>query len=73
VSIISVQVETIGDAYMCVSGLPNRIGDEHAKEMSNMSLTILYTLKTFKIRHLPEEQLKARIGLHTGNFDVLTF
>ena len=61
-------METIGDAYMCVSGLPTRIGDEHAMEMSNMSLTILYTLKTFKIRHMPEEPLKARIGLHSGNW-----
>ncbi|XP_053400081.1 atrial natriuretic peptide receptor 1-like isoform X2 [Mercenaria mercenaria] len=60
------KVETIGDAYMCVSGLPERIGDEHAKEISNMSLTILYTLKSFKIKHMPDELLKARIGLHSG-------
>lgn len=62
-----VQVETIGDAYMCVSGLPQRIGDAHAREISNMSLTILYTIKGFSIRHMPGETLRARIGLHSGN------
>ncbi|KAL4234394.1 hypothetical protein ACF0H5_006041 [Mactra antiquata] len=60
------KVETIGDAYMCVSGLPERIGDYHVVETANMSLTILYYVKGFKIRHLPGEQLKVRIGLHSG-------
>jgi len=61
------KVETIGDAYMVVSGLPIRNGQNHAREISRMSLQILEAVKTFKIRHKPDEQLKIRIGLHTGS------
>ena len=32
-----------------------------------MSLQILEAVKTFRIRHKPDEQLKIRIGLHTGS------
>ena len=60
------QVETIGDAYMVASGLPIRIGNQHATEISNMSLSIRESVKNFKIRHLPGESLRIRIGLHSG-------
>ncbi|XP_028968561.1 receptor-type guanylate cyclase Gyc76C-like [Galendromus occidentalis] len=60
------KVETIGDAYMVVSGLPERNGDDHASEIALMALELLDAIKTFKIRHRPEQQLKLRIGLHTG-------
>ena len=52
---------------MVVSGLPIRNGLDHAREISRMSLRILEAVKTFRIRHKPEEQLKIRIGLHTGS------
>ncbi|XP_076448288.1 atrial natriuretic peptide receptor 1-like [Babylonia areolata] len=61
------KVETIGDAYMVVSGLPQRNGKRHAREIARMSLALLNGVKSFKIRHRPEEQLKLRIGLHTGS------
>ena len=61
------QVETIGDAYMVASGLPIRIGNQHATEISNMSLSIRESVKNFRIRHLPGESLRIRIGLHSGN------
>ena len=61
----SLQVETIGDAYMVVGGIPNVCAD-HAIQISNMSLDILSLVLTFKIRHKQDRQLKVRIGLHSG-------
>uniref|UniRef100_A0AAR2K879 Guanylate cyclase n=1 Tax=Pygocentrus nattereri TaxID=42514 RepID=A0AAR2K879_PYGNA len=60
------KVETIGDAYMVVSGLPVRNGKLHAREIARMSLALLEAVKTFKIRHRPNQQLKLRIGIHSG-------
>ncbi|XP_060825092.1 atrial natriuretic peptide receptor 1-like isoform X2 [Bombus pascuorum] len=60
------KVETIGDAYMVVSGLPVRNGTNHAREIARMSLALRDTVMTFSIRHRPNEQLKLRIGMHTG-------
>ncbi|XP_059836032.1 atrial natriuretic peptide receptor 1-like [Hypanus sabinus] len=60
------KVETIGDAYMVVSGLPERNGKLHAREVARMSLALLEAVKTFKTRHRPDQQLRLRIGIHTG-------
>ncbi|KAM7074304.1 atrial natriuretic peptide receptor 2-like isoform 1-T1 [Ciconia maguari] len=60
------KVETIGDAYMVVSGLPVRNGKLHAREIVRMALALLEAVKTFKIRHRPNDQLRLRIGIHTG-------
>lgn len=60
------KVETIGDAYMVASGLPIRNGLNHAKEIAKMSLKLLEKVKSFTIQHRPDEQLKLRIGVHTG-------
>ncbi|KAG7200780.1 hypothetical protein KM043_003157 [Ampulex compressa] len=60
------KVETIGDAYMVVSGLPVRNGTNHAREIARMSLALRDTVMTFSIRHRPHEQLKLRIGMHSG-------
>uniref|UniRef100_A0A8C7EE62 Guanylate cyclase n=1 Tax=Nothoprocta perdicaria TaxID=30464 RepID=A0A8C7EE62_NOTPE len=60
------KVETIGDAYMVVSGLPVRNGKLHAHEIVRMALALLEAVKTFKIRHRPNDQLRLRIGIHTG-------
>uniref|UniRef100_A0A8C5BH32 Guanylate cyclase n=1 Tax=Gadus morhua TaxID=8049 RepID=A0A8C5BH32_GADMO len=60
------KVETIGDAYMVVSGLPVRNGKLHAREIAGMSLALLEQVKTFKIRHRPNDQLRLRVGIHTG-------
>ncbi|XP_041949196.1 retinal guanylyl cyclase 1 [Alosa sapidissima] len=60
------KVETIGDAYMVASGVPNRNGSRHAAEVSNMSLDILHVMGAFRMRHMPEVKVKIRIGLHTG-------
>lgn len=60
------KVETIGDAYMVVSGLPIRNGDMHAGEIASMSLHLLRAIMEFKIAHKPNETLKLRIGIHSG-------
>lgn len=57
-------METIGDAYMVCSGLPERI-DYHAHEIACMSLDFLAAVKHFTIDHMPDEQFKLRIGTYT--------
>ncbi|XP_070154306.1 atrial natriuretic peptide receptor 1 isoform X4 [Polyergus mexicanus] len=60
------KVETIGDAYMVASGLPERNGDEHAREIGLMALAILDAVKSFTIMHKQNTQLSVRIGVHSG-------
>lgn len=59
-------METIGDAYMVVSGLPVRNGNLHAREIARTAIALLNNVYKFKIRHRPNEQLRLRIGLHSG-------
>ncbi|XP_024085457.1 guanylate cyclase 32E isoform X1 [Cimex lectularius] len=61
------KVETIGDAYMVVSGLPVRNGDRHAGEIASMAIHMLASIKRLKISHQPGEPLKLRIGIHSGH------
>jgi len=64
------KVETIGlsgDAYVVVSGLPIRNGDNHAGEIASMSLHLLKAIHDFKIRHRPKDKLSLRIGIHSGS------
>lgn len=63
------KVETIGDAYMVTSGLPERITN-HANEIASMAIELLKLVEDFKIRHLPKEVLQLRIGLHTGKLSL---
>ncbi|OCT70373.1 hypothetical protein XELAEV_18037291mg [Xenopus laevis] len=60
------KVETIGDAYMVVSGLPERNDNKHADEIAKMSLDLVAAVRQVIIPHLPNERLQLRAGIHTG-------
>uniref|UniRef100_A0A914YM80 guanylate cyclase n=1 Tax=Panagrolaimus superbus TaxID=310955 RepID=A0A914YM80_9BILA len=61
------KVETIGDAYLVCSGLPLRNGNNHAKDIADMSIGFLKAIKLFRVPHLPKEKVNIRIGIHTGS------
>lgn len=56
------KVETSGDAYMVVSGLPQGNGNRHAGEIASMALHLLSEIQHFEIRHRSGERLQLRIG-----------
>ncbi|CAI2347078.1 unnamed protein product [Caenorhabditis sp. 36 PRJEB53466] len=60
------KVESIGDGYLCVSGLPVRNGNAHIKQIIELSLDFMAYCKSFKIPHLPREQVELRIGVNSG-------
>lgn len=60
------KVETIGDAYMVVSGLPIRNGIAHAGEVASMALALLSATRAFRVRHRPDQRLLLRVGIHSG-------
>lgn len=51
---------------MVVSGLPIRNGDEHAREVARMSLAVVQGMEHFQSVHVPQQRLKVRIGIHSG-------
>ncbi|XP_022091375.1 speract receptor-like [Acanthaster planci] len=59
------KVETIGDAYMLVSGLPIH-NSRHSGEIASTAIHLLDAVQHFEIRHRPDDRLKLRIGLHSG-------
>lgn len=60
------KVETIGDAYMVCSGVPEK-NDRHAGEIAKMALDLLAKLVTFEVAHKPGYRLRMRMGIHTGS------
>uniref|UniRef100_A0A3P8W5X1 Guanylate cyclase n=1 Tax=Cynoglossus semilaevis TaxID=244447 RepID=A0A3P8W5X1_CYNSE len=60
------KVETIGDAYMVVSGVPQENGINHAGEIASMAVDLVNVCHNFKIPHKPNTQLKIRAGIHSG-------
>ena len=60
------KVETIGDAYMVASGLPERNGNRHAKEIALLSLDLLDQIRGIMVPHLENTPIHLRIGIHSG-------
>jgi class 3 adenylate cyclase len=61
------KVETIGDGMHVVSGVPNRNGNNHVREIANMAIDFQRAVKTLKMAHLPDKQIQMRIGIHSGS------
>ncbi|RUS73138.1 hypothetical protein EGW08_019100, partial [Elysia chlorotica] len=59
------KVETIGDAYMVVSGCPT-LNESHASVMAQAALSLLDSVLNFVIPHRPDHQLRIRVGLNSG-------
>ena len=59
------KIKTIGDAYMVAGGLPERIPD-HAERVALFALDILVVMQDEALRTQSGEQVKLRIGIHTG-------
>ncbi|KAG6447093.1 hypothetical protein O3G_MSEX004757 [Manduca sexta] len=59
------KVETIGDAYMVVGGLPERCA-RHAAEVASLALHVLDSVPKIPMRHMPASRLHIRIGIHSG-------
>uniref|UniRef100_A0A0K0EJH7 Guanylate cyclase n=1 Tax=Strongyloides stercoralis TaxID=6248 RepID=A0A0K0EJH7_STRER len=60
------KVETIGDGYLCVSGLPERNENRHITEIASLSLELIKRIPEFKITHLPNEKIRIRVGINSG-------
>lgn len=60
------KVDTIGDAYIVASGLPERNEGKHAVEIACTALELRERLSEFKIPHQPNRKLEMRVGIHSG-------
>lgn len=58
------KVETIGDAYMCCSGLPEP-NDSHAEDIANFSIAVKECVKLVT-SPLSGQPIRLRIGIHSG-------
>lgn len=60
------KVDTIGDAYIVASGLPERNNGKHVVEIACTALELRERVSEFKITHQPGRKLEMRVGIHSG-------
>uniref|UniRef100_A0A915PAD7 guanylate cyclase n=1 Tax=Meloidogyne floridensis TaxID=298350 RepID=A0A915PAD7_9BILA len=60
------KVETIGDAYMVASGVPQQM-DSHIKEIASVALLQRDFLCHYEIPHRPSQYLHCRWGFNSGS------
>uniref|UniRef100_A0A914XEL8 Guanylate cyclase n=1 Tax=Plectus sambesii TaxID=2011161 RepID=A0A914XEL8_9BILA len=61
------KVETIGDAYMIVSGVPKQNGMQNIVEIADIALKMRHQMHHFVVAHRPDTRMKIRIGFHSGS------
>eukprot|EP01137_Pigoraptor_chileana_P032530 Opistho-2@22044 len=59
------KVETIGDSYMIVSGLPIR-NDNHAVVMADLAIELRSAATAIDVSDQETDKLSLRVGLHSG-------
>jgi len=59
------KIETIGDAYVCCSGLPEKDAD-HAKNVANFALAVQHCCQKVLSPVDGKSPIKLRIGVHSG-------
>ena len=61
------KVDTVNDAHMVASGVPEKNGDKHAPEIATMALDLLGTSAVMSIQHKPNERVQLRASIHSGS------
>ncbi|PAV65401.1 hypothetical protein WR25_19319 [Diploscapter pachys] len=59
-------VETTGETYMVVSGVPTENEGQHVFEIAEISLEIRETAMNYVVEHCPSFKVRTRIGFHAG-------
>ncbi|XP_014681070.1 PREDICTED: uncharacterized protein LOC106820963 [Priapulus caudatus] len=63
------KVETIGGAYMVVSGCPTRNGSKHASEIASMALDLMTVIENIPVPQNIDAILQLRAGIHSGTLE----
>ncbi|CAI4231808.1 unnamed protein product [Auanema sp. JU1783] len=60
------KVETIGDAYMIVSGIPEENGNNHIMHICDTAIDLMKILKNYQVPHRRNDRIRIRLGIHSG-------